>query len=224
VSTPQVRAVTVDGGGVDLAGDLTEPDGATGVVLFAHGTGSSRHSPRNRSVAETLNSRGFATLLLDLLTEQEERDDSLTARHRFDIPTLASRLSAAVDRLAERPGTAELPVGLFGASTGAAAAMATAASRPERVRAVVSRGGRPDLAAADLPAVRAPTLLLVGGRDEEVLVENRQAAERLRAENRIEVIPKATHLFGEPGALDMVAEWAARWFSAYLTESKKGHR
>lgn len=208
--------VTVSAGGVTLPGDLSLPPDPTGAVLFAHGSGSSRRSPRNRSVAAGLHERGMGTLLLDLLTEDEERVDSVTAQHRFDIPVLADRLCGAVDWLAQHSATSGLRVGLFGASTGAAAALATAAARPERVRAVVSRGGRPDLAALDLPIVAAPTLLLVGGRDTEVLDLNRQAAERMTAHHSIEVVPKATHLFSEPGALDMVTEWAARWFSAYL--------
>lgn len=212
------ESVTVTAGDAELTGDLTVPDGATGVVLFAHGSGSSRLSPRNRSVAESLNARGLTTLLLDLLTADEERADTVTAQHRFDIPLLAGRLNAAVDRLGEAASTRELPVGLFGASTGAAAALATAASRPDRVRAVVSRGGRPDLAATDLAAVAVPTLLLVGGRDPEVLDLNRQAAERMQAERRVEVIPDATHLFEEPGALAAVSEWAAHWFHTHLSD------
>jgi putative phosphoribosyl transferase len=197
---------------VRLAGDLVVPSSAVGVILFAHGTGSSRFSPRNRRVASALHARGLATLLMDLLTAQEEDVDSRTAHLRFDIALLASRLTAATDWLANDENTARLPIGCFGASTGAAAALITAARRPGMVRAVVSRGGRPDLAADDLPAVRAPTLLIVGSRDEPVIELNRQAMARLRCEVRLEIVPGATHLFEEPGALEEVARLAGDWF------------
>jgi len=203
-------------GAATLPGSLVVPEGAPGVVLFAHGSGSSRHSPRNRRVADVLNGAGLATVLVDLLTEEEEQVDLRTRALRFDIGLLADRLVAITDWLVQQPATAGLAVGLFGASTGGAAALVAAARRPDAVRAVVSRGGRPDLAGAALPQVRAPTLLIVGGRDEVVLDLNRQAYEQLRCEKRLEVVPGATHLFDEPGTLDRVAELAAEWFSKYL--------
>ncbi len=211
VSEPVV--IPLDGG--TLEGDLSVPEGAAGVVVFAHGSGSSRFSPRNRQVASALNHAGLGTLLLDLLTEDEEQADRRTGRYRFDIGLLSRRLVKAVDWLESNPG-APRPVGLFGASTGAAAALVAAAERPDRVRAVVSRGGRPDLAASSLPDVRSPTLLVVGGADTEVLDLNRQALARLDCTKRLAVVPGATHLFEEPGALDRVAELAAEWFSTNL--------
>jgi dienelactone hydrolase len=204
--------VSLPAGEVRLAGELAVPDSARCVVLFAHGTGSSRLSPRNRYVAGVLQRAGLATLLLDLLTEEEERADQERRQFAFDIPLLAERLVAAMRWLGEDSRTARLPIGLFGASTGAAAALVAAAERPEDVVAVVSRGGRPDLAGRALGQVRAPTLLLVGGRDRLVLELNRSAAEQLGAEHRIEVIDGATHLFEEPGALERVAELARAWF------------
>jgi dienelactone hydrolase len=206
--------LTVDG--VVLAGDLARPPAGGGVVLFAHGSGSSRHSPRNRSVAGRLQRAGFGTLLLDLLTAAEEDLDRRSRELRFDIGLLARRLVGAVDWLADRFG-GERRVGLFGASTGAAGALVAAAERPDRVAAVVSRGGRPDLAGKALGRVTAPTLLIVGGADPQVLALNRQAAGRLAAEHRLEVVPGAGHLFEEPGALDEVARLAAAWFSDHLT-------
>lgn len=194
--------------GVTLDGDLA--DGDRGLVVFAHGSGSSRRSPRNRAVAAALHGRGFGTLLFDLLTAQEEIEDAVTAHLRFDIPLLARRLSAVVEWAAMRP------VGLFGASTGAAAALVTAAERPDDVAAVVSRGGRPDLAGEALALVRAPTLLIVGGRDVEVLSLNERAAARMTADNAIAVVPGAGHLFAEPGALDEVARLAGEWFSRHI--------
>ncbi|MET7905484.1 dienelactone hydrolase family protein [Streptomyces sp. NPDC005355] len=195
-----------------LVGDLALPEPAIGVVAFAHGSGSSRHSPRNRAVARVLQEAGLATLLFDLLTEAEERVDAITAEHRFDIPLLSRRLVGAVDWLAGHPATSGLPVGLFGASTGAAAALTAAAERPERVGAVVSRGGRPDLAGGALSRVRAPVLLIVGGDDHEVLRLNEQAAAMLAAPNEIYVVPGASHLFEEPGTLEQAAEAARDWF------------
>ncbi|HEX6470682.1 MAG TPA: alpha/beta fold hydrolase [Streptosporangiaceae bacterium] len=206
--------VTVPAAGAEVTGDLATPDGAKGMVLFAHGSGSSRHSPRNRAVAAHLNAAGLGTLLLDLLTADEERVDARTARLRFDIGLLTERLVGAVDWLAGRRG--DLPLGLFGASTGAAGALAAAALRPDVVRAVVSRGGRPDLAAEALDRVAAPVLLIVGGRDTTVLELNRQAATRLTADCEVRVVPGATHLFEEPGALEQVAELAAGWFLRHL--------
>jgi dienelactone hydrolase len=186
------------------------------VVLFAHGSGSSRHSPRNRHVAQVLHDGGFATLLLDLLTPREESIDSRTGELRFDIPLLARRLVGALDWLARDGSLGALPVGLFGASTGGGAALVAAAERPARVRAVVSRGGRPDLADAALPRVQAPTLLIVGGRDEEVLALNRAAERRMHGTVHLAVVPGATHLFEEPGALDEVARLATEWFARHL--------
>jgi dienelactone hydrolase len=198
-----------------LEGDLVLPEAASGIVLFAHGSGSSRHSPRNRQVAASLNQAQLGTLLVDLLTPAEERLDLVTAEHRFDINLLARRLVGAIDWL--RRGPAEsLPIGLFGASTGAAAALVAAAARPEDVGAVVSRGGRPDLAGPALPRVRAPTLLIVGGADPVVLELNEQAFELLQTEKQLVVIPGATHLFEEPGALQEVARLAADWFTKHL--------
>jgi putative phosphoribosyl transferase len=207
--------VLVSAGDAVLQGDLVLPDRAVGLVLFAHGSGSSRHSPRNRLVADTLNESGMATLLLDLLTPAEEEADRLTGAHRFDIALLARRLIAAVDWLRAGPA-ASLPIGLFGASTGAAAALVAAAERPEDVAAVVSRGGRPDLAGPALRRVRAPTLLIVGGADEVVLELNRRALELLPAEKQLAVVPGASHLFEEPGTLEVVARLAADWFTRYF--------
>ena len=201
--------------GVTLVGDLARPAAARGVVLFAHGSGSSRHSPRNRAVARALRPSGLATLLIDLLTRGEEAEDAATGRLRFDIALLARRLMAVTDWLHEESATARLPVGYFGASTGGGAALVAAAERPE-VFAVVSRGGRPDLAGAALPRVSAPTLLIVGGDDVPVIAMNRTAAARMRAEVRIEIVPGASHLFEEPGALERVAVLAARWFEDHL--------
>ncbi|AQA15379.1 MULTISPECIES: dienelactone hydrolase family protein [Streptomyces] len=195
-----------------LVGDLALPDQPLGVVAFAHGSGSSRHSPRNRAVARVLQDADLATLLFDLLTEAEERVDAITAELRFDIPLLGRRLVAAVNWLDGHPATSGLPVGLFGASTGAAAALTAAAERPERVAAVVSRGGRPDLAGGALNRVRAPVLLIVGGDDHEVLRLNQQAAAMLAAPQEIHVVPGASHLFEEPGTLEQAAEAARDWF------------
>jgi putative phosphoribosyl transferase len=203
-------------GTVRLLGDLVVPDNAHGAVLFAHGSGSSRHSPRNRAVAEMLHQHGLATLLLDLLTEDEERVDLATTELRFDIDLLGRRLVDALDGLAHWDATRQLPVGVFGASTGAAGALVAAAERPDRVAAVVSRGGRPDLAGGALASVRAPTLLIVGGHDDQVLALNRQAMSRIAAPVRLEIVAHATHLFEEPGALDQVGQLAAEWFDERL--------
>lgn len=209
--------------GVLLQADLERPQRPSGVVAFAHGSGSGRFSPRNRLVAERLREHGHATLLLDLLTREEETVDEITGHLRFDIGLLADRMVAAVDWLSTGDATRGLPIGLFGASTGAAAALVAAARRPRLVRAVVSRGGRPDLALDALPEVRAPTLLLVGALDEEVLILNRQAAGQMPIQPAIEIVGGATHLFEEPGTLERVAELAAEWFDRYLTsESPAG--
>ncbi|MGW7665809.1 dienelactone hydrolase family protein [Streptomyces sp. NPDC054775] len=205
-----------------LTGDLVVPGNVPAVILFAHGSGSSRLSVRNRAAAAELHKAGLGTLLLDLLSEREEREDAATARHRFDIPMLSRRLVAALEWLAQEPNTRTLPAGLFGASTGAAAALMAAAEQPERVYAVVSRGGRPDLAGDALERVTAPVLLVVGGADEAVLGLNREAAERLSAPHEIHVVPGATHLFPEPGALEEVAEVAGQWFLEHL-EKARGH-
>ncbi|MDO8379722.1 dienelactone hydrolase family protein [Phenylobacterium sp.] len=195
-----------------LAGDLRAPDDAKGLVIFAHGSGSSRFSPRNQEVARALNEAGLATLLLDLLTEDEARNRA----NVFDIDLLAERLTQAIDWARSEPALAALPIGLFGASTGAAAALTAAASRPQAVAAVVSRGGRPDLADAALDQVTAPTLLIVGGRDEPVIAWNQAAQRRLGGPSRLEIVPGATHLFEEPGTLEEVIELALDWFSERL--------
>jgi putative phosphoribosyl transferase len=200
-----------------LDGDLNLPTGARGVVLFAHGSGSSRHSPRNQYVANVLNQAGLGTLLLDLLTPDEERIDNRTRRVRFDIGLLARRLVGAIDWLTHQDNTRQLNIGLFGASTGAGGALVAAAERPSLVSAVVSRGGRPDLAENALLHVRAPTLLIVGERDETVITLNQLAFDQIPAERRLAIVPSATHLFEEPGALGQVAEMAREWFTYYLT-------
>jgi len=210
------REVEVRDGDAALAGTLTMPDHPGGVVLFAHGSGSSRFSPRNRFVAGQLRQNGLATLLMDLLTEREDALDARTAELRFDIGLLARRVVAAVDWLTAAEETASVAVGCFGASTGAAAALVAAVERPEPVRAVVSRGGRPDLAGAALHSVRAPTLLIVGGADQQVVGLNREAMRSLAAPTELEVVEGATHLFEEPGALEEVARLATRWFLRFL--------
>jgi putative phosphoribosyl transferase len=210
------RTVRVPAGSVTLEGDLDVPPKARGVVLFAHGSGSSRHSPRNRHVARLLNEAKLATLLIDLLTPDEEAIDLRTAHLRFDIGLLAERLVGATDWLTHYPDTRDLRVGYFGASTGTGAALVAAAERPHVVGAVVSRGGRPDLAGPALPRVRAPTLLIVGGNDFRVVELNRAALAQLRCEKRLVIVPGATHLFEEPGALDEVARLAREWFERHL--------
>ncbi len=215
----QEKHVRIAAADVTLSGDLVVPDDAGGVVLFAHGSGSSRLSPRNRHVAEMLRQGGLATLLMDLLTSDEEAVDARTAHLRFDIRFLAGRLVAATDWLRARPEAAALPLGYFGASTGAAAALVAAAERPEAVRAIVSRGGRPDLAGAALPRVQAPTLLIVGGDDVPVIQMNRDALVHLKAEAALHIVPGATHLFEEPGTLDEVARLARGWFERWLTRA-----
>ena len=213
------RGVKVQAARVTLDGDLSIPVHARAVVLFAHGSGSSRFSSRNKRVASLLHERAFATLLIDLLTADEEERDVHTAEFRFDIGRLAERLIGAADWLEREPATAKLPLAIFGASTGGGAALVAAAELPERVAAVVSRGGRPDLAGEALSRVRAPTLLIVGGNDEAVIELNREALAQLRAPARLEVIPGATHLFEEPGALDEVARHAAAWIETYAARA-----
>jgi len=215
-----IQPVRIEADSVTLDGNLGVPEGARGVVLFAHGSGSGRHSPRNRFVAGQLRAVGLATLLIDLLTEEEEAEDRYTAHLRFDIGLLADRLIGVTDWLARDARTASLSVGYFGASTGGGAALVSAARRPDRVRAVVSRGGRPDLAGAVLPAVRAPTLLLVGGDDDVVIGLNEQALDRLGAPvKELVIVPGASHLFEEPGKLEEVARLAAAWFTRHLDPS-----
>lgn len=210
------QQVQVRTGDATLDGYLSVPSDARGVVAFAHGSGSSRHSPRNQFVASVLYAAGLATLLFDLLTEEEEKVDVQTREHRFDIPLLARRVSGAVDWLQNQASTRDLAIGLFGASTGAAAALIAAASKPDAVRAVVSRGGRPDMAGDALPRVQVPTLLIVGGQDEPVIGMNREAMGRMETTNELTIVPGATHLFQEPGALEQVADHAAEWFSTHL--------
>jgi putative phosphoribosyl transferase len=245
--TTRTTTHQIPAAGVELDGDLNLPDNAGAIVLFAHGSGSSRHSPRNRAVAGALNRRGLATVLVDLLTPAEERIDARTGQLRFDIGLLANRLVGIIDWLGDKSETAALPIGLFGASTGAAAALVAAAKRadavrpdaqrpdavrpdavqvdavrpegvrPDAVRAVVSRGGRPDLAGPALAQVTAPTLLIVGERDVEVLRLNERARTLMRAPVELRIVPGATHLFEEPGTLEQVAELAADWFGTHLT-------
>ena len=200
-----------------IEGDLVIVEGSEGIVLFAHGSGSSRHSPRNRFVAQRLQEGNLSTLLADLLTREEENMDMKTARLRFDIDLLAGRVIGAIDWLKRRDQTKELKVGCFGSSTGAAAALIAAQKRTDHVEAVVSRGGRPALASVILPEVKAPTLLIVGGNDAAVLKMNEDALSRLRAERKLEIIPGATHLFNEPGALESVAQAAREWFQRFLS-------
>ncbi len=209
-------AVRVPAGEVELAGDLGIPRGARGVVVFAHGSGSSRLSPRNRYVAEVLWQAGVGTLLMDLLTPEEEEAERFTRHLRFDIPLLARRLGYAIRWLGQEPACRDLPIGCFGASTGAAAALIAAADYPDRVKAVVSRGGRPDLAGEALARVEAPTLFIVGGRDDVVIELNQEALDRMNAYRKLVIVPGATHLFEEPGALEQAAEWAAGWFVRHL--------
>lgn len=216
------REVSIDLEGATLQGTLVLPKDADGVVLFAHGSGSSRHSPRNRYVAQVLNSSGIGTLLFDLLTRQEELIDQSTGELRFDIPFLARRLVGATEWVMSSPDMREFKVGYFGASTGAGAALMAAAELPDVVSAVVSRGGRPDLAKNALGAVRAPTLLIVGGDDEPVITMNREALAKLKCpDKKLVIIPGATHLFEEPGALEEVARLAADWFSRHFNAVKK---
>lgn len=214
----QERTARIETAGTVLDADLCVPDGARAVVVFAHGSGSGRHSPRNRHVAAGLRRTGCATLLMDLLTTDEERVDLHTREYRFDIPLLAGRLTGAVDWLAGQDDTATLPAVAFGASTGAAAALTTAAERHDRIRGVISRGGRPDLASDALPRVTAPTLLIVGGNDVTVLELNRRAARLLAGPVELAVVPGATHLFEEPGALDAVITLSTDAIDGWLAD------
>ena len=214
--------ISIDAGKVVLEGTLGLPTGARAIVLFAHGSGSSRHSPRNRYVAQVLQSQEIGTLLFDLLTREEESIDEFSGELRFDIPFLANRLTDATQWLMQRPDMEGVKLGYFGASTGAAAALVAAAKLPDAIGAVVSRGGRPDLAGAALSSVRAPTLLIVGGDDEPVIEMNRQALAKLRClDQKLVIVPGATHLFEEPGTLEEVARLAAEWFKKYLTTAGK---
>lgn len=212
------RTISISIGPANLDGTLGIPDQATGIILFAHGSGSSRFSPRNRHVAHAFREQGLGTLLLDLLSPREADVDDVTAELRFDIPMLADRLVAAIDWLGVQPETAKLPVGLFGASTGGGAALVAAAERPERVRAVVSRGGRPDLAGDSLKSVKAPTLLIVGSLDPIVIALNEQAKAQMTGEVELTIVEGATHLFEEPGTLEQVAERARDWFLKRLRQ------
>jgi len=211
------QAVIIRAGEVSLEGDLKIPPSSKTIVAFAHGSGSSRKSLRNRYVAEVLNEAGLGTLLFDLLTRREEAEDMITGRLRFDIEFLAGRLVAATDWLKSNPDTAAAKLGYFGASTGAAAALVAAVERPDEVAAIVSRGGRPDLAAPFLRRVKAPTLRIVGGDDKPVIDMNREALAALDAEKRLEIVPDASHLFEEPGTLEEVARLAAAWFTEHLS-------
>jgi putative phosphoribosyl transferase len=206
-----------------LTGELVIPASARGLILFAHGSGSSRFSPRNRFVAHVLQQHGLATLLVDLLTPEEEAVDAETGHLRFDIDLLAGRLVAIIDWLRRRKDTVSLPIGLFGASTGGGAALVAAAARPHEIAAVVSRGGRPDLARDALPLVAAPTRLIVGGADTAVIGMNREAMARMRARVELTLVPGATHLFEEPGALDRVAALAADWFGRHIRAVQQAH-
>jgi putative phosphoribosyl transferase len=203
-----------------LSGDLTIPENAIALVLFAHGSGSSRHSPRNQFVARTLNLAGLATLLFDLLTPEEEALDIYTREHRFNIGLLAERLVNATKWARQQEETRDLHIGYFGSSTGGAAALVAAAEIPQEIGAVVSRGGRPDLAGDALPRVQAPTLLIVGGNDDVVIELNEMARDQMRCEVKLEIIPRATHLFEEPGALEQVAKLASDWFVDHLGAGK----
>jgi len=211
-----MNEVEIQAGHAVLSGNLTIPDGAVALVLFAHGSGSSRHSPRNQFVARTLNDAGLATLLFDLLTQEEEGTDMYTREHRFNIGLLAERLVHATRWAKQQKQTRDLRIGYFGSSTGAAAALVAAAEIPQDVAAVVSRGGRPDLAGDALPKVQAPTLLIIGGNDDIVIELNEMARDQMRCEVKLEIVPGATHLFEEPGTLEKVANLASDWFNAHL--------
>ena len=215
--------VQIHAGRAVLSGNLHIPEGAAALVLFAHGSGSSRHSPRNQSVARTLNDAGLATLLFDLLTQEEEAIDMQTREHRFNIGLLAERLVHATRWAKQQDETRDLQIGYFGSSTGGGAALVAAADSPQDVAAVVSRGGRPDLAGEALPRVQAPTLLIVGGNDDVVIELNEQARDQMRCEVKLEIVPGATHLFEEPGALEKVAKLASDWFLLHAAGSAGPH-
>jgi len=218
---PAPHEVRIPAGSAWLYGDLCVPSHACGIVLFAHGSGSGRHSARNRQVAQRLQRAGVATLLFDLLTVQEEQVDLQTREHRFDIPLLTRRMQDATAWVAQQPDLTHLPVGYFGASTGSAAALIAAARLGEKIAAVVSRGGRPDLAGpAALAAVKAPTLLIVGGADHGVIDLNEQAFDRLACEKRLAIVPHATHLFEEPGTLEQVSQMASLWFTGHMAHAE----
>ncbi len=210
------NSVTIPSGRATINGNLKVPEGTDGIVLFAHGSGSSRFSPRNTYVAGLMNNKGIATLLIDLLTAEEESVDEYTGQYRFDVDMLAERLVDSTQWLKQNPATKKLAIGYFGASTGAAAALIAAAKLPDEIKAIVSRGGRPDLAGEHLTRVKAPTLLIVGGNDIEVLEMNKQALKLIRTEKRLEVVPGATHLFEEPGTLQEAATIAIDWFKKHL--------
>jgi putative phosphoribosyl transferase len=214
--------VQIQAGGAVLSGNLTIPEGAASLVLFAHGSGSSRHSPRNQFVARTLNDAGLATLLFDLLTQNEEASDMRTGEHRFNIGLLAERLVHATKWTKQQEQARDLRIGYFGSSTGGAAALVAAAEIPQDVGAIVSRGGRPDLAGDALPKVQVPTLLIVGGNDDIVIELNEQARDRMRCEVKLEIVPGATHLFEEPGALEKVAKLASDWFVNHIGAGSGG--
>jgi putative phosphoribosyl transferase len=218
-----MNEVQIQAGQATLSGNLHIPNGAAALVLFAHGSGSSRHSPRNQFVARTLNNAGLATLLFDLLTPEEESIDARTAELRFNIGLLAERLVHATKWAKQREQTRDLRIGFFGSSTGGSAALVAAAEIPEDVGAVVSRGGRPDLADEALPKVQAATLLIVGGNDDVVIELNEQARDRMRCEVKLEIVPGATHLFEEPGALEKVAKLASDWFLLHAAGSAGPH-
>jgi pimeloyl-ACP methyl ester carboxylesterase len=220
-TTSENRVVQVTIGPAQLEGELQVAANASGVVLFAHGSGSSRHSPRNQYVARALRERALGTLLVDLLTMKEEQRDALDNHFSFDIRLLADRLAGIIDWLRREPATEMLPIGLFGASTGGAAALVAASARPAEVRAVVSRGGRPDLAGPVLPLVKAPTLLIVGGHDTPVIELNRQAMAKMRTEVKLAIVPHASHLFEESGALEQVAALAGEWFEHLLPAEQR---
>lgn len=221
--THKDHEVLVSAGRQTLQGNLSIPEGAEGIVLFAHGSGSSRLSPRNRYVAHELNQAGLGTLLFDLLTPDEERVDAITRELRFNIGLLADRLAGATDWVIENPEIYKLNIGYFGASTGAAAALIAATHHPRQVDAIVSRGGRPDLAGPALYGVQAPTLLIVGGNDYEVIQLNEHALRQMRCQKALQVIPDASHLFEEPGTLEAVAHMATQWFVKYLTKVQVNH-
>ncbi len=218
-TTHQQQELAINLEGLTLYGNLALPLNCRAIVLFVHGSGSSRFSPRNQQVARSLNETGLGTLLFDLLTPEEQRIDERTAQHRFDIEMLSRRTIGTIDWVAEQEQTKTMRLGLFGASTGAAAALIAAAYRPQRVGAVVSRGGRPDLAGEALPDVQAPTLLLVGERDPQVIALNRDASQQMQATCQISIIPSASHLFEELGTLELVARYARDWFTHYLVDA-----